>query len=268
MNIDIDRISKQVKEKGCDCVNNLISDTNFKKVEQFLKFYKKTKGGEDRSFPVSKKNYLIKLLKLDFSAIKKGLFLKKISKEYKLQEIANKVLRGKTKLVDIDAYISPKSDSNVIDWHCDYAYSGDPQPKKILNPNLRSIKFFIYLTDVEYKNGSFAYIPFSHKIQKAYSELLLEKKIQYKPFWKLKDFRDQILLEPLKTMIITKVSKQLYENFLSSTSFIEEKNGDTNKYDFEMKKGGTVIFDELGFHRGSAPTLNNRLVLRFFYKFL
>ena len=80
MNIDIDRISKQVKEKGCDCVNNLISDTNFKKVEQFLKFYKKTKGGEDRSFPVSKKNYLIKLLKLDFSAIKKGLFLKKISR--------------------------------------------------------------------------------------------------------------------------------------------------------------------------------------------
>ena len=29
------------------------------------------------------------------------------------------------------------------------------------------------------------------------------------------------------------------------------------------KVGDALIFDELGFHRGSAPTLNDRLVIRF-----
>ena len=30
-----------------------------------------------------------------------------------------------------------------------------------------------------------------------------------------------------------------------------------------MHKGGTVLFDELCVHRGSQPSKNNRIVLRF-----
>ena len=32
-----------------------------------------------------------------------------------------------------------------------------------------------------------------------------------------------------------------------------------------MKKGGAVIFDELSVHRGSKPTKNDRVVLRYLF---
>ena len=37
-------------------------------------------------------------------------------------------------------------------------------------------------------------------------------------------------------------------------------------YDNEIKKGGAVVFDETGIHRGSKTSLNDRKALRFFYK--
>ena len=33
-----------------------------------------------------------------------------------------------------------------------------------------------------------------------------------------------------------------------------------------MNKGGMVVFDEFGVHRGSMPSKSSRLVLRFFYR--
>ena len=95
---------------------------------------------------------------------------------------------------------------------------------------------------------------------------MYDKKIKYKPFWALKDFRSQILLEPIKTMLINNIGKNIYDSFLENSSFINN-SGDTNIFDNEMKKSGAVIFDELGFHRGSMPSQNDRLILRYFYNY-
>ena len=54
--------------------------------------------------------------------------------------------------------------------------------------------------------------------------------------------------------------------FLNNSKFIEEESKDTFKFDFEMNKGGAVIFDELGVHRGAKPSKHSRLVLRYLYR--
>ena len=264
--MDYNKISKEVREQGVSSVPGFLSTTKFKKVYEILGKNLSPKGGKTSHLPVSSISYLIKILKFDFLAIKKSSVLKKVAKELDLNKLANNILGKKTKLLDIDSYLSIKSGKNVLEWHCDKAYNGDLNPKTVINPNLRSIKFFIYLTDVKYKNGSLAYIPYSHIVQKAYSDLLYDKKIKYKPFWALKDFRYQILLEPIKTMLINNIGKNIYDSFLENSSFINN-SGDTNIFDNEMKKSGVVIFDELGFHRGSMPSQNDRLILRYFYNY-
>ena len=45
-----------------------------------------------------------------------------------------------------------------------------------------------------------------------------------------------------------------------------ENDGDTKSFDITLKKGGMIIFDEFGFHRGSCPALTDRVVLRFLYR--
>ena len=259
------QISKNVIEKGAFVSKQFLTELEIDNIKQLLRNFKKKKEDSTRFFPINATSLFIKLLKLDFHSFKQGLFFNKLADKLELQKISSNILGQESKLIAIDAYHSKKSSQNVIDWHCDFAYSGNPNPKKILDYKNKSIKFFIYLTDTQYKNGSLAYIPYSHILQRTFSKFLLDKKIKYKPFWKLKDFRDQIVADPLKSMIKKEVGEKVYEYFISETDFINKDNGDINKYDHDLKSGDALIFDELGFHRGSAPTQNDRLVIRFFY---
>ena len=53
--------------------------------------------------------------------------------------------------------------------------------------------------------------------------------------------------------------------FLQMTRFIDKENSTMYKYNYEMKKGGAVIFDEAGVHRGSKTKLHKNMVLRYLY---
>ena len=53
--------------------------------------------------------------------------------------------------------------------------------------------------------------------------------------------------------------------FVENSSFIQN-GGDTKNYDITLKKGGMVIFDEFGFHRGSSPAKTSRMVLRYLFR--
>ena len=57
-------------------------------------------------------------------------------------------------------------------------------------------------------------------------------------------------------------------NFIEKTTFIIDNPHDTDEYDFTMKKGGMLIFDEAGVHRGAQTLLTERLVARFVYSSL
>ena len=57
--------------------------------------------------------------------------------------------------------------------------------------------------------------------------------------------------------------EEIYK-FLDMTSFCEKKK-DTNQFDYKMKAGDAIIFDENGFHRGSKPEKTDRAVIRYHY---
>ena len=52
--------------------------------------------------------------------------------------------------------------------------------------------------------------------------------------------------------------------FIKNSQFLENDK-DTYNFDLEMSKGGAVIFDELSVHRGSQPSKQSRVVLRYLY---
>ena len=51
---------------------------------------------------------------------------------------------------------------------------------------------------------------------------------------------------------------------VSAHYFIDEK-GDTNEFDFSLKAGDAIIFDEGGLHKAARSTLSERMVLRYIY---
>ena len=61
------------------------------------------------------------------------------------------------------------------------------------------------------------------------------------------------------------VEEKLLRDFMDITSFLNNEQSD-KKYFFPVKKGSLLIFDEAGAHKGSSPRLNDRYVLRFFFR--
>ena len=113
---------------------------------------------------------------MDFIKFKFSLKILNFEKNKKLKNIADNFYGSKSYLRFIDAYYSPVSNKNIIDWHTDQAYHGDKNPEKYVNPDHYFLKIFIYLTDVNPLNGCMSYIPGSHKIGYAIRKGILEKK--------------------------------------------------------------------------------------------
>ena len=264
----IEEISESIKNSGAVAINNILGEKNLNTALLTLDdvLNQRAIAGEPISvYPVKFFNILVKIFKLDFKQIKKAIILKKIAKDLNFEKIAKKVFGKDVVLEMIDSYYSEKSNKKIIDWHCDIA-DASSNPSINYDVNRSAIKFFIYMSDVQSGNGCLAYIPHSHHVVKAVYQLISEKKISYEPFWKLEDLRFLISKNHTKNLIIDIIGKDKLNLFLENSNFINEKDKDTSKFDFEMNKGSAVIFDEFGIHRGSMPSKNSRLVLRFFYR--
>tara|TARA_A100001011_G_C14283555_1_gene832605 strand:+ start:137 stop:988 length:852 start_codon:yes stop_codon:yes gene_type:complete len=281
MNEDISKIADQIKSKGFISIKNFLGTENLDLAEKVLSH--KNLKGKDSTYPIFIKHYLIKLLKMDIGILNKSLILKKIAKNLQLKSIAEKVFESDVELHMIDSYYSEKSEKDILTWHNDIGLGENKKDqnnsiKKFYNESeatlknkknkvsSRGIKFFIYMTDVQSNNGALAVIPFSNQVVKTITSLILDKKIDLKPYWSLKSLRDLVENKKNKNLISNKLGTEIVENFLSNTNFINEEKKDSSAFDLEMQKGSAVIFDELCVHRGSAPKRNSRVVLRYLYR--
>jgi len=277
MEQNFNSISQQIKEKGVVSVSNLLSP---KDLEDILNFVKKPKkGSSDSYYPTHLRQYLVKLLKLDYKKINNSLFLKKIASKLNFKEIAGTAFGAKAELQMIDCYHNRKSHTQILSWHNDIGIKDYNNPNSLKNfyetadatfsktsKTARGIKFFIYLTDVKSDNGSLAVIPYSAEIVKNVCMLILNKKINPASFWTLKNLRDLVKQKSVQILLSERIQKEKIQQFLYDTKFIEYETPDTSQFDFNLNKGGAVIFDELSVHRGSAPQKTDRIVLRYIYK--
>ena len=278
MEVNINNISEEIKEKGVVSINNLL---NKKELEDILYFVKKPQKGSSQSYyPTNFRQYLTKFLKLDFKKINNSLYLKRIADKLNFKKISEISFGSKAELQMIDCYHNKQSSRQILSWHNDIGIYDNQNPKALKNfyeaadatftknssSSARGIKFFIYLTDVKSDNGSLAVIPYSAKIVKSICKLILSKKIDPVSFWSLKNLRDLVAQKSVQSLLNDQIQEEKILKFLQYTKFIENETPDTSEFDFNLKKGGAVIFDELSVHRGSAPSKTDRIVLRFIYK--
>ena len=265
----MDDLVESVKLNGIAQRKHWLSSADEKKAEQIIRSISTLKGEGKSWFSTNFISFLIKFIKFDYKYLIYSFFLLNLAKKLQLKKIAEKIHGSKAKLSGIDCYCSPKSDEPVLDWHVDNAYSygmiGAKTPKQFINPEKNAIKFFFYLTDVSTDNGCLSYIPTSNRIAYALKKGIFEKAINYTPYWSLSDFRKTIQIKYNYDYIKNIVGENVLREFLQMTSFIDKENSPMHKFDHEMKKGGAVIFDEAGVHRGSKTKLHERMVLRYLY---
>lgn len=257
--------NKKLKEDGIIKIENFLTEDEIQDLKKIINHYSATKSSKNSYWPTNNYLLFLKLLKLNFKEFGDSLKILKFQKKKKLKQFAQVAFENEKVFLNfIDAYVSKKSKLNIIPWHTDQAYHGNLNQKNFVYHEKFFIKVFIYLTDVSSKNGCMSYISGSHKIGYAIRKGIYEKKIKYKPYWNLKDLRNLVIENKKYLSEFFNKKYFLVEEFLKKSEFIEKKK-DTSLYDYSIKAGGAIIFDEGGTHRGSSPTLNDRIVLRYMF---
>lgn len=257
-------LAKEIKENGIVKIKNFLSPEELIRLSNIVNFYKAPKASKESIFLTNFKILSIKLLKFKFRSLAHTYELAKFKKNKKLDEIARDFFNKQVNSNYIDGYYSKVDNKDILPWHTDQAYSGKKKPDtKFYNPDNFYLKFFIYLTNVSSNNGCMSYIPKTQKIAYEIRKGIYNKEISYQPYWSLKDFRN--IVKDNQNFLNKKISSEIIENFLKDTEF-EDSINTTNKYDYNATAGTMIIFDEGGIHRGSKPTLNDRMVIRYLIK--
>ena len=176
---------------------------------------------------------------------------------------SEKYFNEKSIFYKIDGYVNKKKSSSIIPWHSDRAYSGKNNVENFLHPKNCCLKTFLYLTDVSENNGCMSYIPKTHKINFFIRDGIFKKKIKYSPYQSLNQLvrflRNEENLNYVNDCLGEKTT---VEKFLDISSTLKED--DISIYDYKANADDAIIFDEGGVHRRSFPTLNDRMVVRYF----
>tara|TARA_B100001063_G_C16747212_1_gene548243 strand:- start:1165 stop:1983 length:819 start_codon:yes stop_codon:yes gene_type:complete len=260
----VDEIKKKVKEDGIYVSENFLDENENESLKNNIleNSYSKTENHEN-TYISNLKGFIKNFYKINL--IRKSIRFNKIAKKNNFKSITTQILDAKVELRTIDAYVSKISKNPVIDWHVDQAYSGKLDVKNFVHPDFASIKFFIYLTDVDTDNGCLGYIPSSNKVSYFLKKGIWNKEVNYSSYWKLADLRKKVMEKNTYSYLIKNFNKNSIDKFIEDASFVEH-NGDSKKFDLKLKKGSLIIFDESGVHRGSSPSKNDRVVCRFHYR--
>ena len=256
---------ENLHEKGFVLKKNILNSNTIDQIKSIILQNSEGKGNVKDYYAVDFKSFLIKLLKLDYKKIINSYQLLDLKKKLKLDHYASMMFKGKSKLNMIDGYYNKKTFHDIIPWHSDRAYGGAKTISKLNDPNKFFYKFFFYLTPVSPNNGCTSYIPESHKITYAVRSCIFNNEIDYQPCWSLSELVNFINYKDNYIKILKKIENEnILKSFLKTAEFcIINQNAEL--YDFSASPGDVLIFNETGVHRGSKPTLTDRVVLRYLY---
>jgi hypothetical protein len=258
-------IIKKVQSDGFCVIENFLESKNLELMQETTKNYVSFKGNNLGKYAIGYKSLIIKLIKFEFKKIYDSFLLKKFANKCNFQDISNEILKCETELINIDTYYNDISSEPVLDWHCDLSNKHMFKFGKIINPEMVSIKFFFYLTNVYTDNGCLSYIPGSHKLVRELGRLIYKREIDYEYYWSLKDLTALIKRNDIRKKLEKNLDNEVIETFINNSDkiLIQEQN---EIFDLGAKKGGLIIFDEYGVHRGSKIEKEPRKVIRFFYR--
>lgn len=192
-----------------------------------------------------------------------SIHARKIANSSKFIAIANEF--GLNKLSRIDGYISRIHQDPITDWHCDQSFGGATHPGEFFGRATGLVsttpvnRLFIYLTNVEYDNGAFAYIPGSHRVNQSLRRLINNGVIKYSPFYLLSDGVDLVLKHK---KIMTDLTSEELDLFVENAN---EAIKSRKRFTLPARVGDAILFNDLGYHQGGAPVRGHRMVMRYWY---
>jgi hypothetical protein len=158
-------------------------------------------------------------------------------------------------LAHIISIESPRSEDPITAWHAD----GSDTPESF------TLKFFIYLNDIDASAGAFSYLRGTSRPVTALRQGIVRGAIA--PF---RTGNVPELLQALQTHEVVhylqqQLSPQEVDGFATAVRMVGGGAADADAYSLSGAAGTVVVFDDRGIHRGGVPRARERSILRYNY---
>ena len=273
-----------IKKNGFVLIPNALTNYEIEKIKRIASSNYDAGMNDERLdkgtkfYPCDLKSFITKFAKFEFNKFLQGFFFLRITKNLKLNKIANSFFNEESIPIMIHSYYTRIQNSDIRPWHTDRSYEyvdgkntletiNTNKKVNFISPDFTILKFFFYLTPVGPKNGCTSYLPGSHAITRAVRDCIYKNKIEYKSFRKLEDLLDLVNYENNFNHIANELGSEIdLINFVKEANVLVKNEDHGKKFDFEANAGDLLVFDDGGIHRGSKNLINDRLVLRILYR--
>lgn len=153
---------------------------------------------------------------------------------------------------------SPISNAAITPWHTDSNH-----PKS--HPDFFTLKFFIYLNDIDGANGAFAYVKGTHKLITRLRQGMFEESIPHMPHSTVSDILFALADSEIKGFLLEEFSEKELERQCTVLRGLNDDEVGNPAFDLSGKAGTLLVFDDRGVHRGGIPRKGNRSILRLNY---
>lgn len=258
LNFKEDLLNK-LNTEGIIKVEKFLNEEQTLKAYKIIKRYSVEKGHKDSYLSKSKMDLFRKILKLRFDKFFDHLTIYNLVDQTNQRQFAEIYFKSKVKLFMVDNYYNKASDQKILPWHTDQSKD------RSYHPDYYSLKFFVYLTNVDKNNGCMSYVPKSHLICNVIRKGIYGKQIENIQFRTLNEFKSLLANKSNYEFIKERLDNpKILDQFIENTSKL--KDSEISEFDYAAKPGDAILFHEGGIHRGSKPSINDRLVIRFHWR--
>lgn len=185
-------------------------------------------------------------------------FISTVAVDSKFRWFAQDFFGDQVHLDHILSIESPVSGAAITPWHTDSNH-----PKS--HPDFFTLKFFIYLNDIEAGNGAFAYLRGTHTTLTRLRQGMFDGSIPYMPHSVVSEILTALKHEDVKRYVLQVVTKAELDRQYSVLERLNDSEPGSPDFDLSGNAGTLLIFDDRGVHRGGIPRTDSRSILRLNY---
>ena len=185
--------------------------------------------------------------------INRARMLGKIAKNKRMAETATEYFGEPSTICNVASIINTPSQDfyDPEQWHCDASQVSTNRA------DIRTLKFHIYLNDVDRSNGAFAYVPRTHSLVAEVRQRMTADELPRKPIFVVQDMLDlQTELQDVLSKTGLEILRDLREVFSGGADVVD-------KFYICGKAGTAIVFDDFGIHKGGEVEQGERVLVRY-----
>jgi len=156
---------------------------------------------------------------------------------------------------------SPRCEDPITPWHTD----ANSPAEALYPPDYYTLKFFIYMNDINAINGAFSYVRGTHRLVTLIREGIAAGKIAYCRTNFVSELKSTLQIPEVIDYLLQQMTRVEFDAVKAAIDALEVGVDNPEDHALCGKAGTLLIFDDRGLHRGGIPRMDERSILRYNY---